>query len=409
MKDAGKDLLDDPTTPILDLSHSSWYLGEFDKALGSCSGSSHPKVSATVKTVVDLWEAGEKVLVFAFYRQTCRALRIHISHEIEQRMMVLAKRRLREAGMGFDKNAVERLIERIQDRFFDKSDSPGRQALDDEIDTVIQKHSKSLEEAEVSGEQRKDISDVMRRFLRVRTTIIRCFPLAELDTAEPKDLISRTLDYADISGVSWRQKFDGFITFLTKHCSGEERQLYLEAALRTQTGGIRVEDKDEDNTDGKSAHITLANVQVAMGETRRDARARLMRAFNTPFSPDILVCSEVMGEGVDLQQMCRHVIHHDLAWNPSSIEQRTGRIDRLGCKAEGRHPIVVYLPYLAGTADERQFQVMTEREQWFRIVMGQDEVAQLIPPDSNQAIPLPAVISDELSFTLDLGDSRISG
>jgi superfamily II DNA/RNA helicase len=134
-----------------------------------------------------------------------------------------------------------------------------------------------------------------------------------------------------------------------------------------------------------------------------------MRAFNTPFFPDILVCSEVMGEGVDLQQMCRHVIHHDLAWNPSSIEQRTGRIDRLGCKAEGRHPIVVYLPYLAGTADERQFQVMTEREQWFRIVMGQDEVAQLIPPDSNQTIPLPAVISDELSFTLDLGDSKISG
>ena len=42
-------------------------------------------------------------------------------------------------------------------------------------------------------------------------------------------------------------------------------------------------------------------------------------------------------------------------------------------------PEVVYLPCLAGTADERQFQVMTEHEQWFRIVMGQDEVAQLIP------------------------------
>ena len=73
-----------------------------------------------------------------------------------------------------------------------------------------------------------------------------------------------------------------------------------------------------------------------------------MRAFNTPFFPDILVCSQVMGEGVDLQRFCRHVIHHDLDWNPSTIEQRTGRIDRLGCKAEGRHPIVVYLPYLAG-------------------------------------------------------------
>jgi len=48
------------------------------------------------------------------------------------------------------------------------------------------------------------------------------------------------------------------------------------------------------------------------------------------------------------------VIHHDLAWNPSSIEQRTGRIDRLGCKAEAQHSIHVFLPFLSGTADERQ-------------------------------------------------------
>jgi superfamily II DNA/RNA helicase len=145
---------------------------------------------------------------------------------------------------------------------------------------------------------------------------------------------------------------------------------------------------------------TLANVKVATGQTKRETRARLMRAFNTPFFPDILVCSEVMGEGVDLQRFCRHVIHHDLAWNPSTIEQRTGRIDRLGCKAEGRHPIVVYLPYLAGTADERQYRVMSEREQWFRVVMGQDEVARLITPDSSGGIALPDTISEGLSFRL---------
>ena len=127
-----------------------------------------------------------------------------------------------------------------------------------------------------------------------------------------------------------------------------------------------------------------------------------MRSFNTPFFPDVLVCSKVMGEGVDLQRFCRHVIHHDLAWNPSEIEQRTGRVDRLGCKAEGRHPIVVYLPYLAGTADERQYRVMSDREQWFRVVMGQDEVARLITPESAPAVPLPAAASEELSFHLDL-------
>jgi hypothetical protein len=117
----------------------------------------------------------------------------------------------------------------------------------------------------------------------------------------------------------------------------------------------------------------------------------------------VLPASQVMGEGVDLQRFCRHVIHHDLAWNPSTIEQRTGRIDRLGCKAEGRQPIAVYLPYLAGTADERQYQVMSDREKWFRVVMGQDEVARLIAPDSISAIPLPSIVSEELNFKLGIG------
>jgi hypothetical protein len=96
------------------------------------------------------------------------------------------------------------------------------------------------------------------------------------------------------------------------------------------------------------------------------------------------------------------VVHHDLDWNPSSIEQRTGRIDRLGCKAEGRQPIVVYLPYLAGTADERQYQVMSEREQWFRVVMGQDEVARLITPDDTPPVPLANAIAQGLNFDLSL-------
>jgi hypothetical protein len=242
----------------------------------------------------------------------------------------------------------------------------------------------------------------MRRFLRVRTTLVRCFPLVELDSIAPLDAVRQTLDHADSSNVTWRNKFNSFVAFLTDQCSAGERALYLEAARRTQTGGIRVEGDEEDASDSESGTVTLPNVQVATGETRRDTRARLMRAFNTPFFPDVFVCSEVMGEGVDLQRVCRHVIHHDLAWNPSSIEQRTGRIDRIGCKAEGRQPIVVYLPYLAGTADERQYRVMTDREQWFRVVMGQDEVARLITAESTSVIPLPAAVSDELNFKLGL-------
>ena len=135
------------------------------------------------------------------------------------------------------------------------------------------------------------------------------------------------------------------------------------------------------------ATVTLANVQVATGATRRDTRARLMRAFNTPFFPDILVCSEVMGEGVDLQRFCRHVIHHDLAWNPSThraadrphrpprMQGRRPPADRRLSAVPGRHGRRAPVP-----GDVRSRAVVPRRD-------GAGEVARLITPDSSIAYP----------------------
>ena len=394
---------DEDDVPVqVDLAQSAWYLAEFDIALKQCTGNIHPKIAATVRKVVDLWETGEKVLVFAFYRQTCRALRLHISQEIERRIGTLARRRFAGAGRPVTDDELEGVLSSVQKRYFDDPRSPARGALDRALQAILGRRD-DLAAAGVSQEQQEQIVDVMRRFLRVSTTLVRCFPIHEHDTKRPHLAVRSMLDTEDASRVSWRAKFEAFIDFLVDRCSTAERADYLDAAARTQTGEIRVQSDglDGDAADGKEYRMTLANVQEATGETKRDQRSRLMRAFNTPFFPDVFVCSQVMGEGVDLQRYCCHVIHHDLAWNPSSIEQRTGRVDRLGCKAEQISPIHVYLPYLSGTADERQFRVMTDREQWFRIVMGQDEVSKLIPCDDHQERPrLPAAFSDGLMFRL---------
>ena len=398
----------DEKSNAVDLTHSDWYLQEFDAALKRCTGKVHPKVSATVRKFVDLWEAGEKVLVFAFYRQTCAALRIHISDEIERRTAEVARRRLATAGLTASGAELDGVLGRIQDRYFDVLDAPGRRALDRALRSIVDRRRSELLCLRVPKSDLARAVDIMRRFLRVPTTLVRCFPLDEFQTLAPDVAVERMLDHNDASMVTWRTKFETFVDFLTDHCSATERADYLEATAVTRTGGIRV-DADVVTTDdgnGKDSVVTLANVQVATGRTKRDTRSRLMRAFNTPFFPDIFVCSQVMGEGVDLQRYCRHVIHHDLAWNPSTIEQRTGRVDRLGCKAEGRESINVYLPYLAGAADERQYRVMTEREQWFRVVMGQDEVARLIARDSDSVARLPGSIADELSFNLTLKAMR---
>jgi len=393
---------------IVDLTHSNWYLSEFDNALKKCSGSIHPKIAATVTKTVDLWENGEKVLVFAFYRKTCRALRIHISNEIESRMMTLARRRFAGSGKSLPDEEIEAVLENIQRRFMDDLKSPARRKLDQALNRIVDRRRDSIESAKITPDQCDQFVDIMRRFLRVTTTLVRCFPIHDFDEVKSHLAVRSMLDKEDGSGLSWRAKFEAFIDFMVDRCSEAQREAFLEATTRTQTGAIRValgEHGDDAEGGGKTgdATMTLANVQVATGQTKRAQRSRLMRAFNTPFFPDILVCSEVMGEGVDLQRYCRYVIHHDLAWNPSQIEQRTGRIDRLGCKAENTHPIHVCLPYLAGASDERQYRVMSDREKWFRIVMGQDEVAKLIPDDADHERPsLPTAFSEGLSFDLGL-------
>lgn len=48
----------------------------------------------------------------------------------------------------------------------------------------------------------------------------------------------------------------------------------------------------------------------------------------------VLVCTDCLSEGVNLQQGFEAVIHYDLPWNPNRMEQRNGRIDRFGQTAD---------------------------------------------------------------------------
>src|SRR5687768_1891781 len=114
----------------------------------------------------------------------------------------------------------------------------------------------------------------MRRFLRVPTTLLRCFPLRDHHTLPPHEAVQQMMSCNDASGVTWRRKFQLFVDYLLTACSSSEREAHLDAALRTQTGEIRVEADDEE-IDGafkpagksKAAVTTLANIQVATGKT----------------------------------------------------------------------------------------------------------------------------------------------
>jgi len=120
-------------------------------------------------------------------------------------------------------------------------------------------------------------------------------------------------------------------------------------------------------------------VQLVKGDTQN--RDRYFLGFNTPYRPEVLVSTSVGQEGIDLHRECRHVLHHDLCWNPATIEQRTGRVDRIGSKVErerigvqdGEGPTLeIAVPYLAATYDERMFEELHRRAQLFEVTLGGD-------------------------------------
>jgi superfamily II DNA or RNA helicase len=90
----------------------------------------------------------------------------------------------------------------------------------------------------------------------------------------------------------------------------------------------------------------LACIVVTGDIADREERDRLLRSFEDP-KHRVLLCSEVAAEGVDLQ-FCRILVNYDLPWNPMRVEQRIGRIDRLGQTAQ---TIVTINMRVEGTID----------------------------------------------------------
>lgn len=128
----------------------------------------------------------------------------------------------------------------------------------------------------------------------------------------------------------------------------------------------------------------VALVSGIHGSKDRKTRERVFSGFNTPLLPEVLICTSVGQEGIDLHRHCRHVVHFDLAWNPAVMEQRTGRTDRIGSKTfrerslsqGGENSFLeIGVPYLAGTYDERMYEELRLRAQTFEVLTGGDLIA----------------------------------
>ncbi len=99
------------------------------------------------------------------------------------------------------------------------------------------------------------------------------------------------------------------------------------------------------------------------GSHTRDV-SKVAAQFRMPGFPYVLITTNILKEGEDLHTYCRDIYHYGIAWTPSDMEQRTGRIDRIGSLSyreilnkksyDFDNKLHVYYPYLSDTLEVNQ-------------------------------------------------------
>lgn len=102
---------------------------------------------------------------------------------------------------------------------------------------------------------------------------------------------------------------------------------------------------------------------------QKQTKQEVIEEFASRGDARVLVATEVASEGVDLQ-FCKVLINYDLPWNPMRIEQRIGRIDRLGQVADKIH---IWNLFYKETIDERILGRLLERLGIFKASLGDPE------------------------------------
>ena len=146
----------------------------------------------------------------------------------------------------------------------------------------------------------------------------------------------------------------------------------FELILDVNAPGLR----DKAPEEAGRAISNLLRQQQPVGGMSGQVNKTLVGQFRMPGYPFVLVSTDLLQEGEDLHTFCSSVLHYGISWTPSSMEQRTGRIDRVRSQTDRRLSrlrrdgdggdwLQVYFPHLADTVEVLQVERVLDRMDTF--------------------------------------------
>lgn len=147
------------------------------------------------------------------------------------------------------------------------------------------------------------------------------------------------------------EKFFELITNLEKEESG--RKIVVFSYFKKTLSYLRKKLKDANIL----CEVISGDVPTHPDDPEKDIRGKCIDNFKTNPEIRILLSTEVGSEGIDLQ-FSHILINYDLPWNPMVVEQRIGRLDRLGQEAE---KIIIFNLSMKGTIEDKILQRLYHR------------------------------------------------
>lgn len=144
------------------------------------------------------------------------------------------------------------------------------------------------------------------------------------------------------------------------------RKVELLTPLTRAEGGVVLFTQFLDTQAALAEALRAAGVEVFVvnGSTPPPQRQPITEAFRQRGGALLLTHSGTEGRNL---QFCHHLVNFDLPWNPMEIEQRIGRLHRLG----QQHPVRIYNLVQAGTLQEHLLQILQEKLNLFELVVGE--------------------------------------
>lgn len=144
--------------------------------------------------------------------------------------------------------------------------------------------------------------------------------------------------------------------------------------------------------EGITTELISGDVPSVPSDPEQDERAKRLERFKRDKSVRVLLSTEVGNEGLDMQ-FCNVLVNYDLPWNPMTVEQRIGRLDRIGQKANRIH---IYNLTIPGTIEDVILERLYQRVRIFEQSIGdiEDTLGEVVR-ELSQELFSPDLTPDE--------------